>query len=476
MISITIDLTTPSQQELAIKQFALDLYLPPFAKNKLRRDTEKPLKIEEIRKQLKKIRTDISASAEDPIQLELLLAIIVSSIVEIELKVSVSAREGAMQWQTFIITADLKQIAPLADKKLQHLMQAADNLGHFHSKPFNTLSAIQFCRDENYSATGEFGFTENQLDNKTASLSISGGSNQFSAFYMILISRINRLTLAEHLIDDSAIALKIQQFFSYFMSQDALTSLQAALRRSLTRTAADIGDALHCMDKQITLPIVNANNECEYLNITPIINPTVFAATSRTLFYVKGQSVRFITVELGGANPSNAGTAVGEVAGQNSRLQLSFPQLNRDYVKQTITSLNRQQRCFWSKQLKKQLSDRLLQYAHNPKISQQKKRQILGETVKIAMETLQQQIHEIRLHLDSLTEAEQRNSLEQPYLAFFIPNSHITKNQASNNPTLWLNALIRSFETLANTEIDYQPVIQEIKRQFKQKTHTEGGF
>jgi len=470
MISSTLDLTTPEQQAVAIKRFALDLYLPAFAKNKLRKDTEKQIKVAEVRKQFKKIRTNLSVSSDDTTSLYLVLSIMVSSIVETKVKVSVIGLKGATQWEKFIIAADLKQITPLVETKLQRLIQSASHLGHYHSKPLNTLSSVQFCRDANFLATGAFGFTENQLDNNSACLSISGGSNAFSAFYTILISRINGISLAEHLIDTTVIACLIQQFFAYFMPPQAFSALQDALRQALTKTASDIGNALQVMDKQITLPIINANNECEYLNITPVINPTVFAATSRSLFYVKGQSVRFINIELGGSNPSNAGTAVGEVSGQNSRLQLSFPQQNIDYVERIIMSLNKWNTFFWPKQFKKQLSNNLLQHANNQDIPNDKKRRLLKTTVQLAIEKLQQQLHEISLYLHSLSKQAQKETLNKHYLDFFISNRLTAKHYI-----IWQDTLIYSIESLPNITIDYEPVIKEVKRQFKQIQHN-GGF
>lgn len=479
MIVFTIDLTIPSQHAIAIKCFALDLYLPAFGKNKLKKDSEKQIKVAEIRKQFKKIRTNISVcidhigntgNTNETTPLYLVLAIIVSSIVDTKVKVSVSALKGATQWETFSISADLKQMTPLAEIKLQRLIESASHVGHYHCKPFNTLSSVQFCRDPNYLATGEFGFTENQLDNNSACLSISGGSNAFSAFYTIFISRINGISIAEHLIDTTAIAGLIQQFFSYFIPHEALNTLKDALQQALTKTASDIGDALHVMDKQITLPIINANNECEYLNITPVTNPTVFAATSRSLFYVKGQSIRFMNIELGGSNPSNAGTAVGEVSGQNSRLQLSFPQQNIDYIEKILMSLKKQRCFFWPKQFKKQLRDNLLQYANNSDIPNDKKRKLLKKTVQLAIEKLQQQLHEMSLYLHPLSEQAQKKMLNKQYLEFFTSNKLTPKHYI-----IWQDTLIYSIESLPNTTIDYEPVIKEIKRQFKQIQHN-GGF
>ena len=55
MISFTFDLTKSSQFDSAKKSFAIDLYSPPFAKNKLSKDTEKQIKPAEIRKLFKNI-------------------------------------------------------------------------------------------------------------------------------------------------------------------------------------------------------------------------------------------------------------------------------------------------------------------------------------------------------------------------------------------------------------------------------------
>jgi hypothetical protein len=472
MISLTFDLTKSSQLDAAKKEFAIDLYSPPFAKNKLAKDTEKQIKPEEIRKQLKNIRTDLSISAEEAEQLPLVLAIIVSSLVDTKVAVSFVAKKGAEQWETFIVSADIQKIEALADKDLQRLIQSANNLGHFHSKPLNTLSSVQFCRDKEYLATGEFGFTENQLDNKTASVSISGGSNAFSAFYAVLITRINGISIAEHLIDKTPSALIIQNFFKHFICNEEFSKLQAAIQQALSKTARDIGDSLHVMDKQIALPITNENGECGYINITPIINPTVFSATSRSLFYVKEQSVKFINVELGGSNSSNAGTAVGEVSGQNSRLKMSFPVQNINKVRRMMVSLNKQDCCLFSQALKNEISSKLLQSANNPDIPNDTKREMVENVALMAIDQLQQQRDEIRLYLQPLSEQQQQQILNKRYLKFFT-----TKKITSEENEVWQKAVIRSLERLPKLKdkIDFRPIIEEIKQQFKQRS-TKGGL
>ena len=129
MISLTFDLTKSSQLDAAKKEFAIDLYSPSFAKNKLSKDTEKQIKPEEIRKQLKNIRTDLSISAEEAKQLPLVLAIIVSSLVDTKVAVSFVAKKGAEQWETFIVSADIQKIEALADKDLQRLIQPRGQYG-----------------------------------------------------------------------------------------------------------------------------------------------------------------------------------------------------------------------------------------------------------------------------------------------------------------------------------------------------------
>jgi len=473
MISLTFDLTKSSQLNEANKAFALNLYSPPFAKNKLTKDTEKQIKPEEIRKQLKNIRTDLSIPAEETEQLSLLLAIIVSGIIDTKVTVLLSATKGAGQWEAFVISAEIQPIEALADKNLERLIQSASNLGHFHSKPLNTLSAVQFCRDQNYLATGEFGFTENQLDDKTASLSISGGSNAFSAFYAILITRINGLAIAEHLIDNTPIALIIQAFFNRFINSEELAKLQNEIQKALSKTARDMGDSLHVLDKQITLPIPNDKGECGYINVTPIINPTVFSATSRSLFYVKEQSVKFVNIELGGSNSSNAGTAVGEVSGQNSRLQMSFPVQNKKKIRQIIVSLNKQDCCLFSQALKNEISSGLLQHANNIDISNDKKRKIVKNIALMAIDQLQQQRHEIGLYLQTLSEQQQAQILNKKYLRFFT-----TKKVSQEDNEVWLKAVIRSVETLPKLKdkIDFRPIINAIKQQIKPQQQSKGGL
>jgi len=466
MTSLIIDL--PKNLASANKQFALESYLPGFAKNKIAKDTEKAIKVDEARKQLKKIRTDLVIAETDIKSLKLLLAIIVSAIVDSDIQLTVTAKKEAKAWQAFSINANLEKIEKLEKKTSERLIQSAENLGHFHSKPFNTLSSVQFCRDKNYSATGEFGFTENQLSHHYANLSISGGSNAFSAFYAILITRINQLSLAEHLVQKTAISLAIQQFFKRFLNKDEFALLQKAISQSLSKTAATI-DTLHIMDKQITLPIPNINGQCDYINITPIINPTVFAATNRSIFYVKNQSVRFMNITLGGTNPSNAGTAVGEVAGQNSRLQLSFPTVKKDYAQQILFSLNKQGCYFWSREFKKQISDNLLQYTNNPDIPNDKKTIIIEKIVSSTLENIKNQIETIRIHLQSIDKEDYPKIMAKKYVDFFI-------TEESND--VWLKTLIYSFQSIKKikNEIDYEPIIKEIKRQFNKQIHQHGGL
>jgi hypothetical protein len=472
MTSVICDLTV--ENNTADKAFALSLYLPPFAKKTVSRDTEKVIKLAEVRKQLKKIRTDVWIETDEIAPLHLLLALIVSGLMDASLELSVFAAKGARQWQQFKLSADLNQLTRVNEKQSERLIQAASHLGHFHSKPLNTLSSIQFCRDPNYSATGEFGFTENQRNNKTASLSISGGSNAFSVFYALLITRINGLSIAEHLIQQVAFSIKIQTFFKTLLSESDLARLQSNIRQALNKTASDLGDVLHVMDKQITLPIHNDNSVCDYLNITPIINPTLFAATSRSIFYIKDQSVRFINIELGGTNPSNAGTAVGEVAGQNARLQMSFPVSNRGYAQQIIASLNYKGCYFWAKQFKQDITYQLLHYENNPnKLPNNKKRSLLKHCVAKMMENIQEQLNEIDMYLQSLPEEQQNKVLVKKYNDFFEIDKASKKTHA-----IWYDTLIytlKSINKLSDT-VEFKPLIKEIKQQFEQQVYTKGGF
>lgn len=463
------DLTDVKENKLANQQFALNLYRPDFPKNKRLSETEKAIKVAEVRKQLKKIRTHLVFETDKRQHLSSLLALIVSDLIDFPLELSVSAKEGAVQWEQLTISADLLQIQPLEEAKAARLIQAADNLGHFHSKPLNTLSSVQFCRDPEFSASGEFGLTENQLEN-TATLSISGGSNAFSVYYAILITRINGLAIAEHLIQTTPLGQDIQQFFKRFLSGETLTALQQGITTALSKTAQGL-DALHVMDKQITLPIPN-DNGCEYLNITPIINPTVFAATSRSLFYVKNQSVVFMNVELGGTNPSNAGTAVGEVAGQNARLKMAFPVMKTDYVQKKLYRLNYQGCYFWRNSLKSKITQPLLQYEYNDKLPNDKKRDLLENAVRLMMDEMQQQLQEIGLYLASLSTEQQQKVLDQKYGALF------NDKKSKGYQQVWLDALIKSVRRLPKLKenIDFQPVIREINQQFNHLIHHQGGL
>jgi hypothetical protein len=470
MISATFDLTAKNNK--ANQEFALNLYLPPFAKNKLSRDTEKAIKLIDVRKQLKKIRTNISIGTDQVEHLHLLLALIVSGLIKVSIELSVFAEKGAKQWQQFKLSVNFSQLTRLEKKHRKLLIKAADNVGHFHSKPMNTLSSIQFCRDPDYKATGEFGFTENQVDNQTASLSISGGGNQFSVFYAILITRINRLSVAEHLIQHDRLAIEIQCFFKRLLGEDDLAELQQHLQRALNKTASDIGDGLHIMDKQITLPIYNENNACRYINITPIINPTVFATTNSSIFYVKNQSVRFINIELGGTNPSNAGTAVGEVAGQNSRLQMSFPVSNKSYAQQIIASLNYKGCFFWTTSFKNKIINSLLSYENNPySLSNHKKRSLLHNSVEKMIKNIQEQFNEIELHRESLSEEKKKELLIEKYNYFFKADKITPKDYI-----VWQKTLIKTLQSIGKLKIEFNPIIKEIKDQFEQQIYTKGGF
>ena len=476
MVSAQFDLSLEHQS--AQQKFAIDAYLPPFSKTALRSDSEKTIKIIEVRKQLKKIRTNLQLDHAKSDHLSLLLSMILSSIIDTDIKLSVSANKGATQWQQFSVSAQLEKIENLDEIASKRLIQSAENLGHFHSKPFNTLSSVQFCRDKAYLSTGEYGFTENQLDERTASVSISGGSNAYSPYYAILITRINHLSIAEHLIQDSEFSLQIQNFFKRCLDKDQLTQLQTGITNSLARTASDIGDELHIMDKQISLPKPNTQGGCDYINITPIINPNVFAATNRSIFYIKGQSVQFMSIELGGSNPSNAGTAVGEVAGQNLRLKMAFPRPQTNRAGQFLFSFNKRQCCFWSKAIKKQISDNLLQYSINLDITEENKRTILSKVVTVALQILIDQVQSIHIYLESLsTEPYQKifKQLDTPYQACFTKNQ--SNEECKNCNEILLKTLKSSFRQLKiMAEFDEKELMREIEIQFKHQVNNKGGF
>jgi hypothetical protein len=475
MVSAQFDLSLEHQS--AQQKFALDAYLPVFSKTALRSDSEKTIKIIEVRKQLKKIRTNLQLDHAKSDHLSLLLSMILSSIIDTEIKLSVSANKGATQWQQFNLSAQLEKIENLDEIASKRLIQSAENLGHFHSKPFNTLSSVQFCRDKAYLSTGEYGFTENQLDERTASVSISGGSNAYSAYYAILITRINHLSIAEHLIQDSKFSLQIQTFFKRCLDKDQLTQLQIGITNSLARTASDIGDELHIMDKQISLPKINTQGGCDYINITPIINPNVFAATNRSLFYIKGQSVQFMSIELGGSNPSNAGTAVGEVAGQNLRLKMAFPRPQVNQARRFLFSFNQRQCCFWSKSLKQQINANLLQCEINLDISKENKRKILRKVVAIALQVLIDQIQSIIIYFESLSKESYQKAfelLDKQYQACFLSK----KSDKLCNEILLktLKSSFRQLKVMKSLELSEQELMWEIETQFKDQINNKGGF
>ena len=480
-ISVKFNLINSEEYAAAQQNFALESYLPPISKTALRRDSEKEIKPLEVRKHLKKIRTDLQLDAVNKDTLPILLSFIVSSIVNTQPKLLVFAQKGEKQWKTLSVFADLSQIEILDEIKSKRLVQSANHLGHFHSKPFNTLSSVQFCRDENYAATGQYGFTENQRDNTTANLSISGGSNAFSAYYAILITRINHLSIAEHLIQDAPIAVKIQQFFQRFLTEESFDSLQTTLKTCLSKTAGNTTSALHALDKQIILPTINTAGDCDYINITPIINPTIFAASSRAIFYVKGQSVPFSNIVLGGANPSNAGSAVGEVVGQNSRLKMVFPTRQVNIVRTYLYSFRQDSHFFWSKSFKQSIEARLIQYAKNDDIKKADKRTLLTTVVSMALLELLEQIALINTYLESVNKKDYEkiiSELSVHYHVLFKRDDKVRKK----NPTLHKNLLsqlknsFRQLRIFKSLQVDEANLIIEIEKQFKDQVNNQGGF
>ena len=462
--------------EDANTQFALDAYLPVFNQKKSTETIEKTLKLEDIRKHLKKIQTHVLIDNDNKDALDALLAIIVSRIVPIDVKVWVSAKANTTAWQCFTITANLNVTSDALPIDNKRLIQAAENIGHFHSKPLNTLSSVQFCNDSNFPSQSNAGFTADQLNHETAHLSISGGSNAFSAFYAILITRINRISMAEHLIGTSQIAQTIQLFFKKLLTLDDFQQLQHTLKKSLSKTANAIGH-LHVMSKQIVLPITDdKHQQCNYIAITPIINPTVFAALNNKMFYIKNQSLRFMNIPLGGDNASNAGTAVGEVSGQNSRLKMVFPVTKTKIVKQRLVSLAKNNGFFWSPALKQKITNNLLAYEANKAITNEKQKTLLKNTVQLMLIECIEQLHAITLYLQSLdpeSYQQEINQLQPAHRHFFNRKKNTEENHA-----VWLTTLKYSVQNLKKLEdeIDFSPVIREIEHQFADYRHQYGGF
>ncbi|MBE9561615.1 MAG: hypothetical protein IMF12_01955, partial [Proteobacteria bacterium] len=405
-------------------------------------------------------------------QILAILNVICAKIFKIESTLTLLVDEDAKEWNHIEIEYSSSQVIDVADKDIKKLLDAADKLGFYHSKPFNTLSNVQFCSDPNYQAQGEYGFTANQLSDKTAKISISGGTNADSAFYACLIIRINSLCIAEHLINERDDSKQIQQFFQQVISKPIFKQLQDKLKQALCKTASSV-ESLHVMDKQILLPIFDGENE--YIAITPIINPVVFAASAKEWFYVKGQSTRFKNISLGGSNPSNAGTATGEVAGQNSRFQMQFPKQSKKQARRYLFMLNKTGRFLW-KYLQDDIEKQLAGYENSLLPNEVTKRH-LKIAVDIAIDSMMQQVHSIQQYYDNTDEIEQKQLITDTkliYQAVLFNNIKLDKDEKYEP---FYQALKSSFKALPKFgDHIHDEIVREIKRQFENKITLGGGF
>ncbi|MCK5536693.1 MAG: hypothetical protein KAI79_07690, partial [Bacteroidales bacterium] len=321
---------------------------------------------------------------------------------------------------------------------------------------------------------GEYGFTANQLSDATAKISISGGTNADSAFYACLITRINGLCIAEHLINKRDDSQRIQQFFQKIISKPIFEQLQNKLQQALSKTASSV-ESLHVMDKQILLPVFDGENE--YIAITPIINPIVFAASAKEWFYVKEQSTPFKNISLGGSNPSNAGTATGEVAGQNSRFQMQFPKQSKKQAKRYLFMLNKTDRFLWYKDLQDGIEKQLSGYK-NSELPNKTKERHLEIAVNMAIDNITQQVHSIQQYYENADEVEKKQLItdtELIYQAVLFNNIKCDKDEKYDP---FYQALKESFKKLSPQfgEHIHDEIVREIRRQFENKITLGGGF
>ncbi|MFK5969547.1 MAG: hypothetical protein QM487_05430 [Candidatus Marithrix sp.] len=431
---------------------------------------QQSLKVDDFIKVCKNTRRNIEVKNN---QILAILNIICAKIFEIESTVTLLIDEDAKEWSYIEVEYPNSQIINVADKDIKKLLDAADKLGFYHSKPFNTLSNVQFCVDPDYQAQGEYGFTANQLSDVTAKISISGGTNADSAFYACLIIRINGLCIAEHLISDRDDSHQIQQFFQQVISKPTFKQLQDKLTQALSKTASSV-ESLHVMDKQILLPIFDGENE--YIAITPIINPVVFAASAKEWFYVKNQSTRFKNISLGGSNPSNAGTATGEVAGQNSRFQMKFPKQSKKQARSYLFMLNKTGRFLWYTDQQGDIEKQLAGY-ENTKLPNKTKERHLEIAVDMAIDIMLQQVHSIQQYYKNADEIEQEKLITETkliYQAVLFNNIKLDKDE--KYPPFY-QALKASFNKLPKFgEHIHDKIVQKIRRQFESKITLGGGF
>ena len=442
-------------------EFIGSLSLPIFNPKK----TSLSLKADDLIKQFKNTRHNLVI--ENEAVLQVCLIILCSKILLLKPKIIVNS--DGEQWSQ--LQLECENITALNALKTKKLLNAGEKLGFYHSKPFNTLSSHQFCVDADYIADAEVGFTASQLSNTTAKLSVSGGSNSDSAFYALLISRVNFISIAEHLITDSVFSVQIQQFFQQFITPVDLKILQSNIKNTLNKTADSI-DTLHIMDKQVLLPVFDGDND--YISITPIINPTVLSASGKEWFYVKGQSTRFMNIPLGGANPSNAGTAVGENSGQNSRFQQTFPQIKLSQVQRIITALN-YKNLLWSKQRKQKNSDKLTMALDSEVIPNQNKKKLLRSVISYSINDLSNKIHSIHYFLSQLDEIEYDKTmarLSSKYRALFIKDAD--KDSLKQAHQYLLSTLKNNLKDKGQDELD-KTISDETNRQFAIQQRN-GGF
>ena len=434
------------------------LSLPTFNPKK----THLTLKADDLIKAFKNTRHNLVIKNDEVLQICLL--ILCSKITD--LKPTITLNSDGKHWSELVLVCE--NMVKLNKAKTTKLLNSADKLGHYHSKPLNTLSSHQFCANKNSQIDTHIGFTANQLSNATAQLSVSGGSNSDSAFYALLISRINHLSIAEHLVAEGEIAKQIQQFFQQFLEPVDLKILQTNIKNTLDKTADSI-DSLHVMDKQILLPVFEGENE--YISITPIINPTVLSASAKEWFYVKGQSTRFINIPLGGANPSNAGTAVGENSGKNARFQQVFPYTKPTQVQRTIIGLN-YGNLLWSKQQKQEVADKLKIALDDKKLPNQKKKALLHSVIAQLVKELSDRIHSIHYLLSQLDDKEYHTTLARissKYRALFIAD---TDKETRNKAYEYLSETLKKSLSVSGLN---KIIADEINQQFDTQQRN-GGF
>ncbi|MDM8565035.1 hypothetical protein QUF74_05225 [Candidatus Halobeggiatoa sp. HSG11] len=432
--------------------------------------TSQSIKIDDFIKYYKNTRSNIKIKND---QITAILAVTCAKIFEIELSIILPTTEDATNWNKIEINYESPKPLTATDKKLKKLLDAADKLGFYHSKPLNTLSNVQFCPEPDNQTQGEHGFTANQLSDATAKISISGGTNADSAFYACLITRINGSSIAEHLVNDRDDSQQIQQFFQQVISKPTFKQLQDKLTQAFGKTASCV-ESLHVMDKQILLPVFDGEND--YIAITPIINPVVFAASAKEWFYVKNQSNQFKNISLGGSNPSNAGTATGEVAGQNSRFQMKFPKQSKKQARRYLFMLNKTGRFLWYKDTQDDVEKQLAGY-ENSKLPNKTRERHLEIAVDMAINSMMQQVHSIQQHYENADESDKKQLIAETKLIYQAVLFNNIKLDKDEKYAPFYEALKSSFKKLPKFgEKIHDKIVDEIWLQFEQKITLGGGF